>query len=143
MTSLPEKVLMDTGVVLQALRDNPLWKRIDAEYQLLVRKERPILPIVCVGELLAIGRMNGWEAPRLASLESLLANLTIADIRSRQVLEKYAEIKAFLRGKQVGQNDMWIASIASVTGAHVLTCDKDFERLDGHFITQTYYDPHG
>ena len=142
MNPCPTKILLDTGVVFQALRDNALWKRIEAEHQLLSRKDRPILPIICVGELLAIGRMNGWGIHRITSLESILTNLIIADIRSRQVIEKYAEIKAFVRGKEIGQNDIWIAAIASVAGAHVLTCDTDFQRLEeGQFLTQTYYDP--
>lgn len=142
MNPSPTKILLDTGVVFQALRDNALWKRIEAEHQLLSRKDRPLLPIVCVGELLALGRMNGWGVPRITALETLLTNLTIADIRSRQVLEKYAEIKAFVRGKEIGQNDIWIAAIASATGAHVLTCDTDFQRLEeGLFLTQTYYNP--
>ena len=138
----PGKIVLDTSVVVHALRDSGLWKRIEAEHRLLSRKERPLVPIVCVGELLALGRMLAWGAPRLAKLEALLTNLTIVDIRSRLVLEQYAEIKAFLRGKEIGQNDIWIAAITGVTGGHLLTCDSDFNRLDGQFLTRTYYDPH-
>lgn len=141
MTEPAGLVLLDTGVVLHALRDSDLWKQIDADHQLLARRDRPLIPIVCIGELIGLGRMNNWGSPRLAMLEELLTNLIVVDIRSRPVLEKYGEIKAFLRGKEIGQNDIWVAAIASVTGAHLLTCDPDFHRIEGTFLNQTYYDP--
>jgi predicted nucleic acid-binding protein len=51
------------------------------------------------------------------------------------VLKRYAEIRAADRdgGWNLSHNDTWIAATASVTGAVLLTTDRDFERLDARF----------
>ena len=36
----------------------------------------------------------------------------------------------------MGKNDLWIAAIAHVTGATLVTTDKDFDQLAGKFVTR-------
>ncbi|MGB1243372.1 MAG: PIN domain-containing protein [Chitinophagales bacterium] len=40
-----------------------------------------------------------------------------------------------LSARNMGKNDLWISSTASVTGATLLTTDKDFQHLDGIYLT--------
>jgi len=141
MSTANSLVVLDSNVVVAAIRDNPLWKKIDADHGLLARPERPILPVVCFGELLGLVRQFAWGPEKVLRLESLLGNLSIADIRSRQVLERYGEIRHFLRSRTTPQNDMWIAAIASVAKAHLITCDTHFDGLHGKFLERTYYNP--
>ncbi|MBX3442213.1 MAG: PIN domain-containing protein [Planctomyces sp.] len=37
-------------------------------------------------------------------------------------------------GLNIGENDVWIAATARVTGAALLTCDADFTRLPPDLI---------
>jgi hypothetical protein len=39
-----------------------------------------------------------------------------------------------------GENDLWIAAIAMEHGAELITTDKDFSHLDGHFLKAHYID---
>lgn len=127
-----ESIVLDTVVLVHALRDDDLWKHIERENHLLSRAEKPLVPIVCVGELLALGRMWNWGPQKQGKLESLVGQLTLVDIHSRPVLERYGEIKAFLRSKIIPQNDIWIAAITSVSQGCLITCDRDFDRLIGN-----------
>lgn len=69
----------------------------------------------------------GWGEAKRGALRQLLAKLVVLDLRHPGVTPKYAEIAAFCveRGLGVGQNDLWIAATASVTGAWLPTTDKD------------------
>lgn len=59
----------------------------------------------------------------------------------------YAQIDAYSQGKlpekplpygmssrNMGKNDIWIASTAAVTNSVLVTTDKDFQHLDGVFL---------
>jgi len=41
----------------------------------------------------------------------------------------------------MGENDIWIAATAKVTGAVLLTTDKDFDHLHGKYLTRIWIDP--
>ena len=43
-------------------------------------------------------------------------------------------------GRPLGKNDVWIAATAAVTGARLLTTDKDFDRLDPLFLSRDWID---
>ena len=60
-----------------------------------------------------------------------------------QVISVYAEIDDYSRrnGVTMGKNDLWIAATASVTGARLLTTDKDFDHLHGVFLSRDWIDP--
>jgi tRNA(fMet)-specific endonuclease VapC len=67
----------------------------------------------------------------------------VVDIRSQSVLEKYAEIDAYMvaHGHVVGDNDVWIAATAAAAGADLLTSDKDFDPMHDVFLSRIYFDP--
>jgi predicted nucleic acid-binding protein len=44
-------------------------------------------------------------------------------------------------GHRMGKNDIWIAAAANVTGAMVVTTDKDFDHLQPDFLTVHWIDP--
>lgn len=74
----------------------------------------------------------------------LFRELVVVDIRSDDVLRKFAEIDSWSKknGRALGDNDTWIAATAAATGATLLTNDKDFDPLDENgFLTRIYVAP--
>ena len=55
-------------------------------------------------------------------------------IGAPELLAAYVEIDTFSNGKSMGKNDLWIAATAHVTGANLVTLDKDFDHLDNQFF---------
>ena len=60
-----------------------------------------------------------------------LKNSLIVPISHPGVHQRWAGIQTKLQGSglTVGQNDIWIAATASVTGLTVLSADKDFAKM--------------
>ncbi len=46
-----------------------------------------------------------------------------------------------IRAIALGKNDLWIAATAQVTGAAILTTDRDFDPLHGLFLQRDWIDP--
>ncbi len=67
--------------------------------------------------------------------------LVIVDIQTA-IIDKYAEIHSYLveSGKNVGDNDVWIAATAAAASALLITTDKDFEPLAGTFLQLSRFD---
>ena len=135
MTAPSGLVLLDTSVVLFLVRGNDFGRRIDAEYNLLRRPDRPLISIVTVGELLGFTRYRSWGEGLIADLRAFLAELVIVDI-NEVVVEQYALFHDFLlkNGKHAGQNDIWIAATAAVASATLITTDGDFDALAGQSL---------
>ena len=135
MTALSGLVLLDTNVVLFLVRGNDFGRRIDAEYHLLQRRERSLISVVTVGELLGFARYRSWGEGLVAELRAFIAELVIVDI-NEAVVERYALFHDLLlkNGKHAGQNDIWIAATAAVASATLITTDGDFEPLAGEHL---------
>lgn len=67
-------------------------------------------------------------------------NLVVEDINAPEILAAYGEIDHASReiGRPMGKNDVWIAATAKVTGATLLTTDRDFDHLSA---TNPLYKP--
>lgn len=105
---------------------------------------RPLLCVVSVGEVYKLARQWKWGKTKHEALYALLRNLVIVDIRPQSVLDAYAEIAWYSeqqRGRTIPQNDYWIAAVAKVTGATLLTTDRDFDHLEGAHIRREWIDP--
>ena len=136
--------LLDTGIVLLATRQSAASKVIDAQFGLSASSFRPAICEVSVGELLAFANANHWGQPRKAILMDRLKNSLIVPISHPGVHQRWADTQTRLQGAgvSVGQNDVWIAATASVTGLTVLSADKDFAKLRALGLVQaTVVDP--
>ena len=136
--------LLDTGIVLLATRQSAASKLIDAQFGLSASSFRPAICEVSVGELLAFANANHWGQPRKAMLIDRLKNSLIVPISHPGVHQRWADMHTKLQGVgvSVGQNDVWIAATASVTGLTVLSADKDFAKLRALCLVQaTVVDP--
>lgn len=143
MTTAAVPILLDTSVVVHLARGNQAGQAIDRQFGLRERKERPLLSIVSVGELLSLARQWKWGEKKMERLRELVGELVVLDLQREPVLEKYAEIDAYCKanGLSVGNNDVWIAATAAAAGAILLTNDRDFDPLDSLFLRRIYFDP--
>jgi tRNA(fMet)-specific endonuclease VapC len=136
-------VLLDTSILVHVLRASSLGHRVMREHQLAARSERPLISAVSAGELMAFAKRNHWGEAKQRKLRELLQQLVIVDVGAGALLERYADIEVHCaaQGRVLGDNDLWIAATASVTRALLLTTDKDFDPLDGVFLSRAWYDP--
>lgn len=104
-----------------------------------------IISVVSIGEAKSLAIQRKWGKDKINKLEYLLKKLLIADINVTKVIERYAEIDAYSQGKleskkgkfssrNMGKNDIWIASTASVLTAKLITTDQDFRHLDKEYL---------
>ncbi len=82
-------------------------------------------------------------AETIDQLEFYLGYFARVSIDDAEIIRAYSVIDAHSqrRGQPLGKNDAWIAATASVTGARLLTTDKDFDRLDPIFLQRDWIDP--
>ena len=144
-TALP--YLLDTNVLLALVRGKALGAFIDTTYQLRKRAERPLVCVVSVGEIWTLADRNEWGSSKRAALATMLQNVVIVDVTNNQrLIQAYVDIEAASNAVSggavvMGKNDTWIAAIAMVAPAHLLTMDHDFDHLLGGLIQGTYIHP--
>ena len=143
MIAQPDRLLLDTTVLIHLIRGNSLGRWIEESFALRERTKTPLISIVTVGEMLAFAKKRGWGEKKVDQMEALLRELVIVDISSQDVLRTYAEIDLLLEkaGHPIGQNDLWIAATAIKAEAHLLTTDRDFDPLHPGYLHRTWIDP--
>ncbi len=135
--------LLDTNILVALIRANPLGQYINDKYKLDQNLFRCLVSVVSVGELFALGRAFNWGEKKLHKLKNLLNELVWIHIDSLDILDAYGEIyhASTQSGRPMGENDIWIAATAKVTGTVLLTTDKDFDHLHGKYFTRIWIDP--
>ncbi len=136
-------LLLDTSVVVHVCRGSAVGLRIDEAYGLRKNAARPLISVVTVGETLGFARQRSWGDAKIDRLRALLTEFVVVDINHKDVLERYATLRALDRagGWNLSHNDTWIAATASVANALLLTNDRDFSRVDQSLLKQVYIDP--
>jgi tRNA(fMet)-specific endonuclease VapC len=137
-------LLLDTGILIHLCRGGEAGSRLQARYGLRDRRLVPWTSVICVGEVLAMARRNGWGDSHMKVLRDLLAHLVVLNLRPGVILDAYAELDAHLSliGRRMGQqNDLWIAATARATGATILTTDRDFDVLHPDLVQREWVDP--
>ena len=136
MISSDALVLLDTNILIHYIRGDRVAQQIEIDYNLKKRSPRPLIAYVTLGEIESLALQFGWGDKKITQMRKLCQQLTIVPIERWQIVEKYAEIDRFSQkecgsAKNMGKNDLWIAAIAAVTGAYLITSDRDFEHLAG------------
>jgi len=135
--------LLDSNILLHYVRRNPIAERIERRYGLTAATPAPLISIVTEGEMRSFARQLAWGPQRQQRLESLLGYFTVIPLPYGGVIDAYAEIDNYSRrrGVPMGKNDVWIAATAHVTGARLLTTDRDFDHLHPAFLQRDWIDP--
>ncbi|HEX8392812.1 MAG TPA: PIN domain-containing protein [Longimicrobium sp.] len=138
-------ILLDTNVLVQLVRGNAAGKRIDSDYGLGVRPDRPLISLVTVGEAKSLALKFGWSQSKRNDLDGLLRQLVVVNINAAGIPDMYAEIDHYSErvvkpARPMGKNDLWIGATAAAVGAWLMTSDKDFDHLSPKFFQRVRVD---
>jgi len=138
--------ILDTNVVVLLIRNRKFEDYFKNNINLPTN--RILISTVVEGELESLALQWNWGIQKRNKLKILLNRFLVHPIRIQKVVTLYGEIDAYSQGKlkarrlpkglsarNMGKNDLWISSTASMTGATLLTTDKDFQHLDGVYLT--------
>lgn len=142
----PSLYLLDTSILLHLIRGKSTGSYIDTTYKLRAQRYTPLICVVTHGEIWSLAREHAWGEQKQLALEVMLSNLVTVDVNSDAVIAAYVDIEEASRrvpggAVNMGKNDLWIAAATKVSGATLLTCDRDFDHLDSGQISHVYIDP--
>jgi tRNA(fMet)-specific endonuclease VapC len=136
-------LLYDTNILLAVVRaaNHP------DILNLINPKHNPAyVSIVSEGEIKSLAMQNQWGMSRIAVLENMLDQVTIIDI-TKDAIKTYTQIDSysqlrnpgfdkypFMTPRNMGKNDLWIASLAAYLGLKLITTDSDFDHLHDVFF---------
>ena len=135
--------LLDTNILVHYARRSRLQQVIESRHGLLTTETIPLISYVSEGEMASFVLQNGWGRDKQEQLAFLLSTFRRIPIETSSTLAAYAQIDVYSRdvGIKMGKNDLWIAATAQVTAATLLTTDKDFDHLDGLFLSREWIEP--
>lgn len=91
-----------------------------------------LVPVIVIGELEAAFALGRRSPENRALLAEFLDEpfVRVLDV-THEVARRYGELLVALRraGTPIPVNDIWIAATALDAGGHLLTFDRDFERV--------------
>ena len=152
---MANRFLLDTGMLLGFIREAPWALRVRTQCDLGNEETMVFTSVICQGELRALAEKFGWVKDKRIQLEDVLNKFPTLDINKQPILNAYALIDAWTHGKTVvsprqtpppkpavpmKQNDLWIAATVHESKATLLSTDKDFDHLNGVWISFVYVD---
>ena len=139
--------ILDTNILIYLIRENQIVVTELANRGVFDSKNITSISIASFGEILSFARQNNWGERKKANLEKLISNLSPVPIIKREMLDAYAEIDTYSKGKltsrplpkglsarTMGKNDLWIAATTHLLNADIITNDNDFDHLDGIYF---------
>lgn len=138
-----KQLVLDTNILVYWLRGKGAGIKLKTDYDLGARRPRPLVPVVVKAEIKSLALKFDWGAAKQRAVDELLRELPIADISSEAVIDAYAQLDNESRklGRKMGKNDLWIAALAVVQSAVIVTTDKDFDHLNPQFVAVERIDP--
>jgi tRNA(fMet)-specific endonuclease VapC len=114
-----------------------------------------VIPVVVAGELKALSLKADWGVQKVSFLNVILDYYPLIDI-SLPLTDLYAEVDAYSQGRlrshplppgmssrNMGKNDLWIATIALTFDMELHTSDNDFDHLTAFGLRLVKYTPIG
>jgi len=136
-------IVLDTNILITIARSKNTPALI--EY-LGVSRQRVYISIVTEAEIKSFAIKNKWGQSRLNVLEEFLEDVNIIDV-DRSHVTTYAQIDSFSQRlnpnftnynfntpRNMGKNDLWIASLAALLDLTLITTDSDFDHLHDVFL---------
>jgi len=136
-------LLLDTNIILFIIRAKNF-----AEIQNFINPDNSLLyiSVVSEAEIKSLALRNNWGKKRIDFLNSFLDKISIIDVNQLSI-NIYAEIDAYSQRlnssfddytfdtpRNMGENDLWIASLAALLGLKLITTDSDFDHLHNVFF---------
>lgn len=91
--------LVDTNLVVLYSKDIRLAKQIEAEYSIFSTPKNPLISVVSLGELDALGKKFNYGEMRLKRIDDLIKKFYRVKINTKKIIEKYGDIDAYSQGK--------------------------------------------
>ena len=143
-------LLLDTNIVLNMIRA----KRFVAIKNFINPENiQMYISIATRAEIESLAIRNNWGLRRNNLLKDFLNYVSIVDI-SQSLISIYAEIDAFSQRsnpgfdkyafdtpRNMGKNDLWIASLATFLNLKLITTDSDFDHLHNVFFEVRKIEP--
>jgi tRNA(fMet)-specific endonuclease VapC len=140
--------ILDTNILIYLIRENPVVRAELTNRGIFEPENTVSISIASVGEILSLALQNNWGERKKNNLEKLITDLRPIPIIKRELLDAYAEIDTYSKGKlaerplptgltarKMGKNDLWIATTTHLTQATLITNDNDFDHLDGIYFS--------
>jgi tRNA(fMet)-specific endonuclease VapC len=144
------RLLLDTNVLIFLSKDPSfelLEKIVNPEGQ------RIFISVVSIAELNSLSIQYGWGTKRWQVLNFIIEQSVIIEV-NQNLINIYAEIDAFSQRRNpsyseypfntprnMGKNDLWLASTAALLGLKLITTDRDFSHLHKVFIEVQHLKP--
>lgn len=136
-------LLFDTNIILHIIRS----KDYKGVIEFLNPQNRSIyVSVASEAEIRSIAKRSNWGTLRLEKLDNFLDVVTVVEI-NHQYISSYVEIDTYSQKsnfsfteygfptpRNMGKNDLWIASLAGLLGLQLVTTDDDFDHLNGIFF---------
>ena len=111
------------------------------------------ISVATEGEIKSLALQHNWGVNRRNILDNLLDQININEINQLQI-NPYIEIDSFSQRlnpgftnynfhtpRNMGKNDLWIASLAALLGLKLITTDPDFNHLHNIFFEVNQINP--
>jgi len=136
-------LLLDTNILLFISRTRDTDSFVD-----FINPDNSSLyiSVASEAEIKSLALKNKWGAKRADILHDFLDGINIVEI-SQSYVDIYAEIDAYSQRlnpdfkeysfetpRNMGKNDLWIASLAALLGLQLITTDTDFDHLHNVFF---------
>jgi tRNA(fMet)-specific endonuclease VapC len=134
----------DTNIILHITRDESQKRILDFVNP---TNQDIYISYASIAEVESIAFQNNWGKRKIKCFEDFLDEVQIIEIDDT-LLRAYVNIDAFsqrkhqnyseysfLTPRNMGKNDLWIASTASLLNLILITTDSDFDHLESYFIT--------
>lgn len=148
---MANKLLLDTNILVLAVRESPIWNKIEAKFE--IKFCDAYISIVSQAEILSLANQFDWGERKVEKLHEILAELNIINIDAMQIVNAYIDIDLYsqkqLRNveypsdftpRNMGKNDLWIAATANAANIPLISTDKDFSHLNDIFIDFIWVD---
>ncbi len=143
------RVIYDTNILLQLLRKSDSMERLQAKLGSQYLED--FISIVTTAEIRSLAIQFNWGSTRIEKMTEVLSDLSVLDINSPEIVDRYVEIDCYSKRKhpdlvsdfsaiKMGKNDLWIAATASVHQCTLLTMDLDFNHLHNKFVDIVYFE---
>jgi tRNA(fMet)-specific endonuclease VapC len=136
-------ILLDSNILIYLARDSK--QQFLKKYILPTRKDIYV-SIVSIAEVKGIALRQKWGIKKQFLLDEIIDKSIVIEVTSLLV-NSYVEIDNFSQRtnpnfteypfdtpRNMGKNDLWIASTASLLGLELYTTDADFDHLDQVFL---------
>lgn len=122
----PDRVVLDTSIIVDLFAGDPLVA--DA----VLKKRQVFLAVPSLGELYRGAFGSVRRAENIEQIEEMLGEMPVlnCDVGTAR---SYGQVKQSLRaqGKQIPENDVWIAALSLQHSLALMTRDEHFKWVDG------------